>query len=121
VLDFFPQSASFKFVAGFVDVSIAGVTFYGGGVLYNAAYNTSSTPDSRIGWLVGGYGVAGDCSIWVESQWNLSSQIYTVWAYGYDSMILDPVLRYRRMQMVQAGHHTGDCDVLFLQPWMVRS
>jgi hypothetical protein len=93
VLDFFPQSASFKFVAGFVDVSIAGVTFYGGGMLYNAAYNTSNTPSSRIGWLVGGYGVAGDCAIWVESQWNLDSQIYTVWAYGYDSMI-DWILYY---------------------------
>jgi len=89
VLDFVPQTPSFKFLAGFGDISLAGVNLYAGGMLYNFDYATTnvSTPDIGIGYIVGGYGVAGACSVWVEAQFNMSSTIYSVWAYGYDTMI----------------------------------
>jgi len=86
VLDFVPQTPSFKFLAGFVDVSIAGVTLYAGGMLYNFGYATL-TPDIGSGFIVGGYGAAGACSIWVEAQFNMAATIGTVYWYGYDSMI----------------------------------
>jgi hypothetical protein len=87
VLDFFPQSVSFKYLAGFVDVSIAGVSLYAGGGIKNFNYNISTTPAIGVGFVVGGYGVAGDCSIWVESQFNMCAKIGTIYWYGYDYML----------------------------------
>jgi len=93
VLDFVPQTPSFKFLAGFADLSIAGVSLYAGGMVYNFNHSTALDPNIGIGYIVGGYGVAGDCSIWVEAQFNAPSQIYTVYAYGYQSL-LDWILYY---------------------------
>jgi len=87
VLDFVPQTPSFKFLAGFADLSIAGMTMYAGGMLYNFNHSTALAPSNGIGYIIGGYGIAGDCSVWVEAQFNAPSSIYTVWAYGYDSML----------------------------------
>jgi len=93
VLDFVPQTPSFKFMAGFADLSIAGVSVYAGGMVYNFNHSTLLDPNIGIGYIVGGYGVAGDCSIWVEAQFNAPAKIGTVYDYGYQSM-LDWILYY---------------------------
>jgi len=87
-IDFNPQSTSFKNMVAAVNLSIAGVTVYGIGVVNNFAYNTSLTdPEIGIGYVLGGYGVAGDCSVYVEAQWNMKSKLSTVYGYGYDYLI----------------------------------
>ena len=58
--DFYPQSASFVNAVGAVDLSIAGATVYGIGVIYNHAYKTSATAETGVGFILGGYGIAGD-------------------------------------------------------------
>lgn len=86
-LDFVPQTPSFKFLVGFADLSIAGVSLYAGGMVYNFNHSTALAPNTGIGYVVGGYGVAGDCSIWVEAQFNAAAKIGTIYWYGYDTMI----------------------------------
>jgi len=93
VLDFVPQTPSFKFLAGFADLSIAGVSVYAGGMVYNFNHSTLLDPNIGIGYIIGGYGVAGDCAIWVEAQFNAPAQIGTIYWYGYQSM-LDWILYY---------------------------
>jgi hypothetical protein len=100
ILDFVPQSPSFGFLIGFVDVSIAGVNLYGGGGINDfndaetivpdhplTAVDESVLPLIGVGWVVGGYGVAGDCAVWVEAQFNFCSLIGTIYNYGYETMI----------------------------------
>jgi hypothetical protein len=93
VLDFNPQTPSFKYMLGAVDVSIAGVTFYGIGMIYNGNWNNALPPDSGIGAIVGGYGVAGDCSVWVEAQFNMGGILWAVHLFGYD-WVIDHVTWY---------------------------
>jgi hypothetical protein len=92
-VDFYPQSVSFVNAVGAVDVSIAGVTFYGIGVIHNHNYKTSTTVATGVGFLAGAYGVAGDCSIWVESAWNMSGKISKVYANGWD-WVVDSLFDY---------------------------
>jgi hypothetical protein len=96
VLDFVPQTPNFGFLAGFVDVSIAGVNLYGGGEILN--FNRYKSPDTTdpligVGWVVGGYGVAGDCAIWAEAQWNMTGLIGNIYSYDYETAI-DRILYY---------------------------
>jgi hypothetical protein len=96
ILDFVPQTPNFGFLTGFVDVSIAGVNLYAGMEMLN--FNRYKSPDLTdpligVGYVVGGYGVAGDCAIWAEAQWNMSALIGTVWYYGYETAI-DRILYY---------------------------
>ena len=93
VLDFNPQTPSFKFMAGAVDVSIAGVSLYAIGMIYNGNWNNALPPDSGIGSIIGGYGVAGDCSIWVEAQFNMNSVLWAVNLLGYD-WVVDQFVHY---------------------------
>jgi len=50
ILDFIPQTASFHFLIGFVDVSIAGVNLYGGGGMrnFNAGSSTGVSVDPPL-------------------------------------------------------------------------
>ena len=93
VLDFVPQTASYKFLAGFGNLSIAGMTVYAGGMLYNFNHSNGLAPLNGIGFVVGGYGDAGVCSVYVEAQFNMNATIGTIYWYGYDSMI-DWILYY---------------------------
>jgi len=90
-IDFNPQSTSFKNTVAAVNLSIAGVTVYGIGVINNFTHNAAPTgpltTEIGIGYVLGGYGVAGDCSVYVEAQWNMKSKLSTVYGYGYDYLI----------------------------------
>lgn len=87
ILDFIPQTPSFKFVAGAVNLSIAGMTGYAIGVLSNANAATLLAPDNGIGYNVGAFGVAGVCSVWIEAQFNLAATIGDIYYYGYDYVV----------------------------------
>ena len=87
VLDFIPQTPSFDFLIGFVDLSIAGVTAYAGGGIRNFDAGIDDTPNTGVGFVVGGFGVAGDCSVWVEAQFNFSALIGSIEYRGYDATI----------------------------------
>jgi len=92
VLDFVPYVPAFKYVAGAADLSIAGVSVYAIGVLWNFGYTTTN-PVVKSGFAVGGYGNAGDCTIHVEAQFCLASSMYYLYWYGYDSVV-DYLLDY---------------------------
>ena len=90
VLDFIPQTPSFKFMAGAVDLSIAGMTAYAIGVLSNAKAGTAPPPDgidNGLGYNVGAFGDAGVCSFWFEAQFNLATTIADIYDYGYDYVV----------------------------------
>lgn len=87
VLDFIPQTPSFKFMAGAANLSIAGMTVYAIGVLSNANAATALDPDNGIGYNVGAFGDAGVCSVWVEAQFNLATTIGDLYDYGYDYVV----------------------------------
>ena len=87
ILDFIPQTPSFKFMAGAVNLSIAGMTGYAIGVLSNANAATLLAPDNGLGYNVGAFGVAGVCSVWIEAQFNLAATIGDIYDYGYDYVV----------------------------------
>jgi len=87
ILDFIPQTPNFHFMIGFVDVSIAGVNLYAGGGIQNFNTDVVNDPLMGVGWVVGGYGVAGDCGIWVEAEFNFAAFIHNVYWYGYETAI----------------------------------
>jgi len=87
VLDFIPQTPSFKFMAGAVNLSIAGVTGYVIGVLSNVHAGTVLDVDNGLGYNVGAFGDAGVCSVWVEAQFNLATTIGDIYDYGYDYVV----------------------------------
>jgi len=87
ILDFIPQTPAFKFMAGAVNLSIAGMTGYAIGVLSNANAEAGGTPDNGIGYNVGAFGDAGVCSVWVEAQFNLAATIGDIYSDGYDYVV----------------------------------
>lgn len=87
ILDFIPQTPSFKFLAGSASLSIAGMTGYVIGVLSNAHAGTVLDIDNGLGYNVGAFGDAGVCSVWVEAQFNLATTIGDIYDYGYDYVV----------------------------------
>ena len=88
VLDFIPQTPSFRFLAGAANLSIAGMTAYAIGVVQNFVAGTATAAvDNGIGVNVGAFGVAGVCSLWVEAQFNLDATIGDIYSDGYDYVV----------------------------------
>jgi len=87
ILDFIPQTPSFGFMAGAVNLSIAGMTGYVIGVLSNDNSGVYGAADNGLGYNVGAYGDAGVCSLWVEAQFNLATTIGDIFYYGYDYVV----------------------------------
>jgi hypothetical protein len=87
VLDFIPQTPSFRFMAGAANLSIAGMTAYAIGVVSNGNAGTVLPASNGIGWNVGAFGVAGVCSVWIEAQFNLDATIGDIYSDGYDYVV----------------------------------
>ena len=87
VLDFIPQTPSFRFMAGAANLSIAGMTAYAIGVVSNGNAGTVLPASNGIGWNVGAFGVAGACSVWIEAQFNLDATIGDIYSDGYDYVV----------------------------------
>ena len=85
IVDFEPQTASFMAWVSAAQVSIAGVTFYD--IFEVANLGTAASPLIGSGMLIGGSGSAGDVTITAQAQFNMASNNYYMWGYGYDFVL----------------------------------
>ena len=112
VLDFIPQTPSFKYLAGAVNTTIAGVTLYTIGMLHNSNSGLNPAPNIGIGYSVGGFGNVGECRVFVEAQFNFSSTLYRLYNFGYD-YVVDRLTYYDACTGVKTGQwlvNTASCN-----------
>jgi hypothetical protein len=82
-LDFDPTVPSFVSWESGAGVSIAGVDLYG----YFAVQDETLEGDIGSGFLLGGTGTMGDCTVLAEAQFNLASTASYAFYYGWDYLL----------------------------------
>jgi len=87
-LDFNPQAVNLvedgmESWQGYVTIAIAGVDLYAGWMLKDDGVTVApATTTYLAGFMLGGYGTVGDCTLYVEADFGMKPQIWNVYYYG---------------------------------------
>ena len=81
ILDFDAEEAQFRAWLASAVTAISGVNLYATLMLDNVG--TTQTPSMGSGLTLGGWGRAGDLSIWGQTRFNMTDSSINVYKYGY--------------------------------------